>query len=81
MHALAHVHDTLFHLLLQVFQNYILILADTRFHATEGDPPNLKVCPRGTWNNWMLIETVFSMLTLISHAKKMMYQVIDYANK
>jgi hypothetical protein len=29
----------------------------------------------------MLIETVFSMLTLISHAKKMMYQVIDYAKK
>lgn len=53
------------------------ILADTGFHAAEGDPPNLKLCPRGTWNDRMVIETVYFMLTLIIHAKKMMHRVID----
>ena len=43
-----------------------------------GDPPHLKLCPRGTWNDRMLIETVFSMLTLISPTKKMMHRVVDY---
>jgi hypothetical protein len=76
--APAHVHDTLFHPLIQVFQNRMLILADTGFHARDGDPPNLNLCPRGTWNDRMLIETVFSMLTLISHTKKMMHRVTDY---
>ena len=27
----------------------------------------------------MLIETVYSMLTLISHAKKMMHRILDYS--
>lgn len=47
----------------------MLILGDSGFHAREGNPPNLKVCPRGAWNDRMLIETVYSMLTLISHTK------------
>lgn len=74
----ANVHDTLFHPLIEQFQNRMVILADTGFHAREGDPPNLKLCPRGTWNDRMLIETVFSMLTLISHFKKVMHRVTDY---
>lgn len=78
LRAPAHVHDTLFHPLIQVFQDRMLILADTGFHAAEGDPPNLKLCPRGTWNDRMLIEIVFSMRTLISHTKKMMHRVVDY---
>ena len=56
----------------------MIILADTGFHARDGDPPNLKLCSRGTWNDRMLIETVFSMLTLISHTQKMMHRVTDY---
>lgn len=76
--APAHVHDTLFHPLIEKFQDRMVILADTGFHAREGDPPNLKLCPRGTWNDRMLIETVFSMLTLISHFKKVMPRVADY---
>lgn len=76
--APANVHDTVFHPLIEVFQDRMLILADAGFHAREGDPPNLKLCPRGTWNDRMLIETVFSMLTLISHIKKMMHRVTDY---
>jgi hypothetical protein len=56
----------------------MLVLADTGFHAREDDPLNLKLCLRGAWNDWMLIKTVFSMLTLISHTQKMMHRVTDY---
>lgn len=76
--APAHVHDTRFHPLIQRFADRMLILADTGFHARDGDPSNLKLCPRGPWNDRMLIETVYSMLTLISHAKSMMHRVTDY---
>ncbi|MBK8751634.1 MAG: transposase [Candidatus Competibacteraceae bacterium] len=72
------VHDTVFHPLINVFKDRMRVLADTGFHAHEGDPPHLKLCPRGTWNNRMLIETLFSMLTLISHTKKMMHRVAEY---
>src|SRR2546427_7024691 len=30
--------------------------SDTGFHAAEGDPTNLKLCPRGEWQNRMLVE-------------------------
>ena len=56
----------------------MVVLADTGFHAHTGDPPNLKLCPRGTWNDRMLIETVFSMLTLICHFKKISHRAMDY---
>ena len=75
---LANAHDTWFHPLIQHFQERTVLLADTAFHARDGDPLNLKLCRRGTWNDRMLIETVFSMLTLISHFKKIMHRVVDY---
>src|SRR5437870_10149060 len=52
--------------------------SDTAFHATEGDPSNLTLCPRGAWEDRMLVETVFSMLTLVSHCKKVMHRVWAY---
>ena len=44
----------------------------------EGDPANLKLCQRGAWEDRMLVKTVFSMLTLVSHFKKVMHRVWDY---
>jgi len=49
-------------------------LSDTGFHAAEGDPANLKLCPRGAWEDRMLVETVLSMLTLVCHVKKVMHR-------
>jgi hypothetical protein len=54
------------------------VLTDTGFHAQTGDPANMKVCPRGTWNTRMLVETVLSMLTTVFHSKKMGYRVWAY---
>jgi hypothetical protein len=51
----------------------MIVLSDMVFHAAEGDPTNLKLCPRGEWEDRMLVETVFSMLTLVCHFKKVMH--------
>ena len=56
----------------------MIVLTDTGFHAKTGDPGNMKVCPRGTWNTRMLVETVLSMLTTVFHSKKMGHRVWAY---
>ncbi len=52
--------------------------SDTAFHAAEGDPSNLKLCPRGEWQDRLLVETVLSMLTVVYHFKKVMHRVWAY---
>jgi hypothetical protein len=66
----ANVHDSTFHPLVAQFREEMVILTDTGFHGKAGDPPNMKVCPRGTWNVRMVVETVLSMLTVVCHFKK-----------
>ena len=43
-------------------------------NPVESDPSNLKLCPRGEWQDCMLVETVLSMLTLVCHLKKVMHR-------
>ena len=69
------VHDTHFHPVIAQFDNIMIVLTDTGFHAKAGDPANMKVCPRGTWNTRMLVETVLSMLTTAFHSKKVGHRV------
>jgi len=76
--ATANVQDTHFHPLIAQFDGQMIVLTDTGFHAKTGDPTNLKVCPRGTWNTRMLVETVLSMLTTVFHSKKMSHRVWAY---
>jgi hypothetical protein len=76
--ATANVHDTYFHPLVARFQDQMVIFSDRGFHARGGDPPNLKVCQRGQWNERMKVETVLSMLTLVWHFKRMMHRAWDY---
>src|SRR5262249_30715670 len=66
----ANVADNTFQWLIRQCEERMIILSDTGFHATEGDPSNLKLCQRGAWQDRMLVETVLSMLTLIAHVKK-----------
>jgi hypothetical protein len=76
--ATANVHDAHFHPLIAQFDEQMIVLTDTGFHAKTGDPANLKICPRGTWNTRMLIETVLSMLTTVFHSKKVGHRVWTY---
>jgi hypothetical protein len=70
--ATAHVADNTFQGLIRQFEERMIILSDMAFHAAEGDPTNLKLCPRGEWQDRILVETVLSMLTLVCHFKKVM---------
>jgi hypothetical protein len=76
--ATANVHDSHFHPLIAQFEDRLIVLTDTGFHAKNGEPANMKVCPRGSWNTWMVVETVLSMLTTVLHSKKVGHRVWAY---
>jgi hypothetical protein len=76
--ATTHVADNTFQGLIRQVEERMIVLSDMGFHATEGDPTNLTLCPRGAWEDRMLVETVFSMLTLVSHFKKVRHRVWAY---
>src|SRR5437773_2411530 len=76
--ATANVHDTHVQPLIAQCDGQMIVLTDTGFHAKTGDPVNMKVCPRGTWNTRMLVETVLSMLTTVFHSKKVGHRVWAY---
>jgi hypothetical protein len=71
----ANVHDSHFHPLIAQFQDQMIVLTDTGFHAKSGAPANMQVCLRGTWNTRMLVETVLSMRTTVFHSKKVGHRV------
>jgi hypothetical protein len=70
--------DQDFHPLLSAQEHDTIVLADLGFRCKEGIPHNLKLCPKGTWNERMVVETIFSMLTVVCKAKKMHHRVHDY---
>jgi hypothetical protein len=74
----ANVHDSCFHPVIERFETESVIFSDTGFHSAQGDPQNLKCCKRGQWNDRMLVETVFSMLTTVCHFKKVLHRVEEY---
>jgi len=76
--ATANVYDAIFQPLIEQLKDEMIVLADTHFHAKAGDPPNLKICPRNTWNVRMVVETVLSMLTTVCHFKKVAHRVWAY---
>jgi hypothetical protein len=76
--APANAHDTGFHPLIEGFEGHSIRCGDTGCHAKAGDPPNLKLGRRGARNERMRVETVFSMLTVVCHMKKMRHQMQAY---
>jgi hypothetical protein len=74
MPSKTNVADNTFQWLIRQFEERMIILSDTAFHAAEGDPANLKLCRRGAWNDRILVETVLAMLTLVCHFKKVMHR-------
>jgi hypothetical protein len=70
--------DQKFHPLIEAQGTETIVLADLGFRARAEHPQNLKLCPKGTWNERMLIETIFSMLTVICKAKKMHHRLESY---
>jgi hypothetical protein len=61
--------------LVDLLQQEAVVLSDLGFRCKNGTPDNLKLCTQGTWNERMVIETVFSLLTVVCHAQKMFHRV------
>src|SRR5262245_48299140 len=76
--ATANVYDAHFHPLIAQFDGRMIVLTDTGFHAQTGDPANMKVCPRGTWNTRIQVETVLSKLTTVFNSKKVSHGAWAY---
>jgi hypothetical protein len=55
-----------------------VVLSDLGFRCKAGVPANLKLCLKGTWNDRMLIETTFSLLTVVCRAKQMFHRTAHH---
>ena len=74
----ANQHDTVFQPVIKNFEHQMIVLADSGFHAKQGDPKNLKLCARGQWNEPMLVETFNSLISHVCLLKKMSQRVSKY---
>jgi hypothetical protein len=66
---------------LTFFEEYdgqAIILADWGFRCAQGVPTNVKLCKKGTWNDRMVVETSFSLLTVVCNAKKIFNRAEDH---
>jgi hypothetical protein len=55
-----------------------VVLSDLGFRCKDGVPDNLKLCLKGTWNDRMMVETTFSLLTVVCQAKKMFHRTATH---
>jgi hypothetical protein len=74
----ANVHDSRFHGLIRRFEGHMIVLTDHGFVASSGNPANMKAVKKGPWNERLLVETFYSMLTVVCHSKKMTHRVWAY---
>jgi hypothetical protein len=66
---------------LAFFEQYdgqAIILADWGFRCANGVPDNVKLCKKGTGNDRMVVETSFSLRTVVCPAKKIFHRAEDY---
>jgi hypothetical protein len=76
--ATMNVYDKHFHPVVEPFIGQTIVLADFGFRDQEGIPENLKLCKKGTWNERMCVETVFSMLTIVCDLKRIRHRIAGY---
>jgi hypothetical protein len=55
-----------------------VVLSDLGFRCKDGIPDNLKLCLKGTWNDRMMVESSFSLLTVVCQAKKIFHRTAHY---
>ncbi len=72
------VHDQQFLPLLKPLEGKTIVLADLGFYDKDGLPENLKLCPKGTWNERMIVETALSMVTVICGLKRLHHRTHGY---
>lgn len=76
--ATANVSDQSFLPLVEAVSEKMIVLADKGFRRKTDQPENLKICAKGEWNDRMLIETVFSLLSQVCKLKHLRQRVWAY---
>jgi hypothetical protein len=76
--ATMNVNDKHFHPVVEPFIGGTIVLANFGFRDKESVPENLKICKKGTWNERMCVETVFSMLTQVCDLKRIRHRLSAY---
>ena len=71
-------HDQDFNSEIEQLAGQTITLTDLGFRCKDGIAPNLKLCPMGTWNEGMIVETAFSLLTVVCHMKKIFHRVVEH---
>ena len=71
-------HDQNFNDEIEKLNGQTISLSDLGFRCADGIPDNLKLCEKDTWNERMIIETAFSLLTVVCHMKKIFHRLADY---
>jgi hypothetical protein len=66
----ANVHDSTFNFLAARHPDS-RVLGDANYAQAVDQPQNLVLCKKGERSERMVVETVFSMLTLVSHTKRL----------
>ena len=74
----ANVADQEFLGLVEAVRGTMIVLADKGFRRKTNPPENLKICPKGEWNDRMLIETIFSLLSQVCKLKHLRQRVWTY---
>jgi len=64
--------------LLAMFDQESVVMTDFGFRCAAGIPTNVKICKKGTWNERIAIETIFSLMTVICKAKKIHHRAAAY---
>jgi len=72
------VHDQRFHPVMERHQDETITLADWGFRSASGVPGNCLLCPKGTWNERMLVETALSLVTVICDLKHLHHRTATY---
>jgi hypothetical protein len=70
--------DQIFNSLVESLAGQTIVLSDLGFRDQAGIPEHLKRCPKGTWNERMVVETALSMVTTVCHLKKLTHRLSDY---
>lgn len=76
--ATMNVYDKHFHPVVEPFIGQTIALADFGFRDKDSVPENMKICKKGTWNERMCVETVFSMLTTVCDLKRIRHRLSAY---
>jgi hypothetical protein len=70
-----HCHDNEFLDYLVEFNDWAVLLADWGFRCRDDIPESVQLCKKGTWNDRMVVETAFSLLTVVCKAKKIHHRL------